>query len=182
LSYLSVADVDAAVKQFKQQNCEIHRKPFDLPDRGRVAVVSDPQGAVVVLIRSNSGDPEDVEAKPGEWLWTELLTQDDDAASTFYQQLLGYDDKVSEGAEGRQYHVLSKDDIPRAGIVKNPWENIPANWLPYILVNDPQAVSDKARELGGTIFLAPKQDIRQGSVALIADPTGAGFAVQKWPY
>ena len=38
------------------------------------------------------------------------------------------------------------------------------------------------KKLGGNVLLAPDDNIRKGSVALIADPSGGVFAIQKFPY
>jgi len=38
------------------------------------------------------------------------------------------------------------------------------------------------KDLGGEIILPPSDEIRKGSVALIADPSGAVLAIQKWPF
>jgi len=39
----------------------------------------------------------------------------------------------------------------------------------------------RAAQLGGRVLLAPRSDLRDGTLALIADPTGAVLALQKWP-
>jgi len=43
LSYMSVEDVDRAAMRVEQNKGSIYMKPKDLPDRGRVAVVLDPE-------------------------------------------------------------------------------------------------------------------------------------------
>jgi predicted enzyme related to lactoylglutathione lyase len=35
--------------------------------------------------------------------------------------------------------------------------------------------------LGGKVVLAPRPDIRNGTLAVVADPSGAVLALQKWP-
>jgi len=66
-------------------------------------------------------------------------------------------------------------------VVKNPWETVTPNWLPYIRVEDPAILVERVASLGGKVILAPSEDIRNGSVALIADPSGAAVALQRWP-
>jgi hypothetical protein len=36
--------------------------------------------------------------------------------------------------------------------------------------------------LGGKVLLAPRPDLRKGSLAVVADPAGAVVALQKYPY
>jgi uncharacterized protein len=50
-----------------------------------------------------------------------------------------------------------------------------------VRVADPSASALRAQRLGGRVLLAPRADVRNGSVALIADPTGAVLALQRWP-
>ena len=181
LSYLSVPDVDGAAEFVRQNGGKIIREVMDLDDRGRAAVVADPQGAVFVLLKTSTGDPEDIKPRFGEWLWNELLTSDAENAASFYTSLVGYTQEAKELKAERMYYIMKYDDKPRAGIIKSPWDNVPPNWLPYIRVDDPRMVTDRVPKIGGKVILAPDPEIRNGTVAVIADPTGAALAVQKWP-
>ena len=50
LPYVAVKDVDAAVKKAKKLRAKILMEPFDIPTVGRIAVISDPQGAAIGII------------------------------------------------------------------------------------------------------------------------------------
>ena len=39
----------------------------------------------------------------------------------------------------------------------------------------------RAVSLGGRLLIAPRAEVRGGTLAVIADPTGGAFALQKWP-
>jgi hypothetical protein len=39
----------------------------------------------------------------------------------------------------------------------------------------------KVAALGGRVILPPRPEIRNGTVAIVADPTGGAVALQKWP-
>jgi hypothetical protein len=181
LSYLSVPDVDKAVDMIKVKNGIIYREPFELPDRGRVAVVTDPQGAVIVLIKSQSGDPADRGLITNNWLWTELFASDVKEAADFYSQLVGYTVEEFDTGLKIPYFVFKQNETLRGGLLKIPWEGVKPNWLPYVLVDDPGKIAGQVQSLGGQVLIAPDKNIRQGSVALIQDPMGAVFAIQKWP-
>lgn len=185
LSLLSVEDVDRAAEQVKQAGGEVNMEPRDVPDRGRMALVTDPQGAMVVLIRSTGGDPPDVDPNaapiPNRWMWTELWARDMDAAVQLYSSLVGYRTDKFAIPGNQNYLILMRDGRRRAGVIKLPWEEVTPNWLPYINVKDPAAVAARVSELGGRVLIAPRPDIRNGSVGVIADPSGAAFAIQKWP-
>lgn len=54
-----------------------------------------------------------------------------------------------------------------------------AYWLPYFEVPDAEATVAKARELGGTVRMPATEIEGVGSIARLADPYGARFAVIK---
>jgi predicted enzyme related to lactoylglutathione lyase len=180
ISVLSVPDVDEAARVTRDAGGEIHVEPRDLPGRGRFAVVSDPQGAVVSLLRAVKGDPPERKADLGDWMWTELWTSDVDASVSFYGDLIGYilEDKTILG--DIEYSVLQRDDVPRAGLIEKPVADVRAHWLPYVRVESPEDLAQRAEGLGGTVLLKPREGARKGSVAIVLDPSGAALALQKW--
>jgi len=180
VSLLSVADVDEAVRVTRSAGGEVHVEPKDIGDLGRLAVVSDPQGAVVSFLRVASGDQPDEKAEYGDWMWTELWTGDVDASSEFYSKLVGYDLDKKTILDDIEYVIFTRDDDPRAGVIPRPVEEVRAHWLPYVRVEDPAALAAKVEGLGGFVLLAPKESIRKGTVTIVLDPTGAALALQQW--
>lgn len=180
VSWLSVADVDSAVGIVREAGGQVIRGPLDLEGRGRLAVVTDPQGALLVVGRTADGDPRDEEAPVGGWLWTELWTNDKPSSLGFYQRLAGYATEERELA-GVPYSVLTGGGAPRAGVVKIPFEGVATNWLPYVRVADVDATITRVQELGGRILVGPQDNRRRGTAAIVADPTGAAFVIQRWP-
>jgi len=183
LSYVSVADVDAAVALYESQGGELHYGPRDIPGRGRAALVSDAQGGYVALLRSTSGDPADG-AEPGEhdFMWVDYVADDTDAAAEFLGTAFGWTAEVLHATEKGNYFVFSQGDEPRAGMFENPWDDVRPNWLPYVRVADARSAVERVESLGGTVVLAPQDDVRNGSVAIVLDPSGAGFVLQKYPF
>jgi predicted enzyme related to lactoylglutathione lyase len=185
LSLMSVTDVDAAAAEIEAAGGQVEIGPRTNPTRGRMALVRDPQGAQLVLIRADGGDPPyrtEASVGTGDWLWTELWARDAGEASSFYEALVGYSAErpAVEGAS-TDYRVLRLDGRPHAGVNQLPWDDVQPNWLPYVRVDDPAAVAARAEELGGLVLIAPDPAIRNGSAALLMDPTGAAFAIQRWP-
>ncbi len=78
LSFIAVRDVDAAKRIALQHSAKVLFEPHNFPNRGRQAVFADPQGAVFAVLASSSGDPPDVLAAPGEWIWSSLITSEPD--------------------------------------------------------------------------------------------------------
>ncbi len=96
LASLSVPDVDQAATFVKESGGIIHEGPVEMKNRGRGVLVSDPQGAQVLLLHSSSGDPTDIKAPIGSWLWVELWSKDIDASVAFYEELGGYSTVAGE--------------------------------------------------------------------------------------
>lgn len=180
ISYLSVSDINQAVNYTKSSSGWIYREPFELPNRGTVSFIFDSQSAVLAFVKSSSGDPKDIEPVYNEWLWTELWTNNIDNSINFYSEMLGYNPKKFSTKAENKYYVLEKEERPRAGIVKIPFENVKPHWMPYIAVKDPSEIVKKVEQLGGTVYLGT-EGISGNNAAIIADPSGAVFTVQKWP-
>lgn len=84
LTFISVSDVVAAGRNILAHGGKAVAPTRSYPDRGQQAVFADPQGAVFAVLQSSSGDPEDVLAAPGEWIWSSVLTRDPDTDAAFY--------------------------------------------------------------------------------------------------
>jgi predicted enzyme related to lactoylglutathione lyase len=91
LPYLAVEDVDAASSKAKSLGAKVLKDPMDIPDVGRFAVISDPQGAIFALFKDAKPYPQEPERPPvGSFCWEELATTDPEAAAKFYAALFGY--------------------------------------------------------------------------------------------
>ncbi len=184
LSYISVADVDSSVNKAKAEGGGVLAGPVEVGSIGRAAVLRDPQGAPFGLVRLSAGDPPDPAAPvEGTFFWNEYLTRDLDATLAFYNGLFPYEMTTSKSESSASYVVL-KNGRARAGVFRVPdsEKDVRPNWLPYVLVTDPAALASRVAGLGGRILLEPRPDLRKGSLAVVADPTGAVVALQKYPY
>jgi predicted enzyme related to lactoylglutathione lyase len=181
LPYLSVADVDAAVRLTESAGGTAVVAPLELGTVGRAAAVADPQGAVVGLLRSRVGDPDDsVPPAEGRVVWDELLAADEATAARFYGSLAGLE--VSTIARrGGEYTLLRAQGRDRAGIMERPDPRVTPLWLTYFAVADVAAAARRVAELGGKVLLAPSPDLREGQLAVVTDPGGAILALQQWP-
>lgn len=173
LMSLSVSDVDQAAALVKEKGGKILEGPVNMDGRGRMALISDPAGAPVILLRAAGGDPAGEKADMGEWLWTDLFTQDAEAAGQFYEALVGYHTKTVDVGQDHRYQVLQSGDQMGAGIVELQWPDLEDNWVPYIKVDNVDQTVEKARNLGAKLITQDK------NVALLFDPTGAVFGIQK---
>jgi len=184
LSVLSVEDVDAAVSAVVRGGGSVNMPARDNVTRGRMALVTDPQGAMVVLLRSLNGDPPNLDPDrlvSNRWMWTELWTDDLEASIELYADVVGYESESGALQVSENSRVFMRDGNPRAGLNLLPWPEVRPNWLPYIKVDDAEAVARQVEALGGTILIPPLPEIRNGTTGLMMDPTGAAFAIQEWP-
>ena len=53
-------------------------------------------------------------------------------------------------------------------------------WLTYFGVEDPAAAAASAESLGGRIVLQASPDVREGSMSVVTDPSGAVLVLQRW--
>jgi predicted enzyme related to lactoylglutathione lyase len=180
LGYLSVEDVDRAAAFNGTNGGEIVVGPLDLGEWGRAAAITDPQGAVVGLIRSRLGDPDDsIRRGVGEVVWNELLAEDDMAAADFYTGLAGLD-RVDDQRTGGVYRIMRSQGRDRAGIMLRPAEDYDPVWLTHFGVADVSEAARKAAALGGDVLIAPSPEIRNGLMALVTDPNGAVLVLHQW--
>jgi len=171
---LSVRDVDNAMATTRRFQGKVLDGPFDVEGRGRMAIVEDPLGAPLILMRSSTGDPDDAAPVPGEWLWVDFFTRDLEKTKAFYAELVGYEFRELQVGEDHSHHFFYQGNKrPRAGLVVHTWEDIDANWLPYVMVEDINRVIKEAGSLGGKLIM------RKSDVAILTDPSGAAFGVQS---
>ena len=180
VSVMSVPSVQGAVDLLVSRGGKLIDRVQELSGRGTSAWVMDPEGAIFGLVRSPIGDPVAQNAANNGWLWTELWTDKPQQSLTFYQNFAGYEPERTQD-DGRNYWLLKKDGKERAGLVKNPAEGMRSYWMPYIKVADPVATTAKAKAAGAKVMVAPQPSLRNNGVAVLVDPTGAPFVIQKWP-
>ena len=175
LPSVSVRDVDGSTALARNWGGTIFLEPEDFPARGRHAVVADPSGATLALLRTSDGDPSDVR-QPNDLIWADLLTNDPTNAAQFFAGVVGY--SVGRHAEGgADYTLLTSGGQPRAGVVMNPWREVGSHWLLYVWVPDVYETLRRVRANGGQVLLEPT-DSGDDAIAIISDTTGGVLAVQ----
>ncbi len=182
LNYIGVDSVDDTVKKALDNGATAMMAGMDLPDVGRIAVLQDPQGATFGLYQSAKAYEIDPARMPGdgEFCWFELKTTDPVAAGKFYSALFDWDLKEMDGPMGL-YLMVEIGGHQKAGIMnKQPGESGPPAWLSYVVVDDVDAATDKAKSLGAQVFMAPMDIPSIGRFSVIADPTGGVIAPFKW--
>ena len=183
LTFIAVKDVDAAQKAAIENGAKVLSAPHAYPNRGRQAVLADPQDAVFAVMASSSGDPPDFLATPGEWIWSSLIAHDPGPDAAFYQTLFGYEVFDSADEDGSEHLILATDDYARASVNGLPDDaaHHHPHWLNFVRVLDTEQMTARVGQLGGRILVEPRLDRHGGKVAVVADPSGAPFGLLEWP-
>ncbi|MEH6552321.1 MAG: VOC family protein [Pseudomonadales bacterium] len=180
LPSFSVRDVDAAVLRALDQGAEELANADDLPNRGRLAVLQDPQGAAFSVLRASSGDPIDG-GKPlaGAWIWPELWSSDQQNATDFYRHALELESVNFTDESGTKHQVLGLNNIGRSTVIVAPLDNVKPSWLLYLLVDRMEPTLALVRQHGGKVLLNTRKGELNHRIAIIADPTGGVLALQE---
>ncbi len=176
-SYVQVASADATAEQAKALGATLTAGPFDVPDIGRMAWLTDPGGAAFALWQSGGSEGATRFGQDGTLIWTELSTVHGAACAAFYGQLFGWEARVRMDMP-RPYTELFLQARGVGGIY--PSTRPVGLWQPYFGVRDPGRVARAAAEAGGRILVPPTELPTVGSFAMLADSVGARFGVASF--
>lgn len=174
---LGTNDVDAVTARAAELGATVVMEPADIPGTGRFSLLIDPQGAAFsALSYSDGGTAPDRGEGPGCIIWHELVSGDPEASGTFYSSLFGFDYELSDMGELKA-PVFKQGDSMFADVLAKPDPNAPDAWIFYVEVKDAQETVDLAVKSGGSVIapLMPLPPI--GTIAWLADPTGAVFGI-----
>jgi predicted enzyme related to lactoylglutathione lyase len=102
----------------------------------------------------------------------ELMSNDVAAAKSFYSKL--FDWKLEDMDMGDMtYTMISVGEGTGGGLMKNPIPGTQSMWLAYVLVDDLEAATRKARSLGATVMRDNVEVKGAGRFSILTDPTGA---------
>jgi len=183
--YIATPDVDATVADVERLGGKIVKEPADIPNMGRFAVLTDPQGATFAVYTPPGPPPEGSEgAKPGagEFTWHELATTDADAALDFYVELFGWEKGEAHdmGAMGT-YQLINYQGAQVGGVYKLQGNATPAHWLSYVQVPDCGKATDVAKAEGARVLNGPMEVPGGSWITMLEDPQGGSFAVVEPP-
>lgn len=110
----------------------------------------------------------------------ELQTQDLAKAKEFYSRLFDWKLEDIPVASGEMaYTMIKVGEGTGGGMFASQDPKIPSHWLAYVGVDDIEASTRKARELGATVLQEVMAVGDYGWLSVIKDPTGAVLALWK---
>jgi len=108
----------------------------------------------------------------------ELCTNDVGKAKAFYGKLFDWALEDMPMPDGT-YTIVKVGEGTGGGIMKNPMPGAPSFWMPYVLVDDIDAMTKKVKAQGGTVMKDKTEVKDMGWFAIITDPTGAMLGIWK---
>ncbi|MCE7885263.1 MAG: VOC family protein [Actinobacteria bacterium ATB1] len=179
-SYVTVENADEAAQRARDVGGATPMGgAFDALESGRMALVADPQGAMLSVWEPRNHIGAQIVNEPGTFCWNELLTNDVEGAKRFYGDMFGWACTTSDSG-GMVYTEISNDGDPNGGMMEimEQMGPVPPHWAVYFAVEDCDTSVAKVEELGGRVNVPPT-DIRPGRFAHVSDPLGAVFYVMK---
>ncbi|HEX4649274.1 MAG TPA: VOC family protein [Steroidobacteraceae bacterium] len=183
LIYVGTPSVDATCSQAQGLGAKVLKAPSDIPNVGRFAVLSDPQGATFAVFTPGAGSPPPgPQPTQGGFSWHELATTDVAGALRFYGELFGWRKGPGHdmGAMG-VYQIFEQGGTQVGGMAHVQGPSSPPSWLSYVHVGDCGRAIASAKGAGGRLLHGPTEVPGGSWIALLMDPQGGAFAVQEAP-
>ncbi len=202
-TYVWVESADDAASKVRDAGGDVMMEPFDVMDAGRMAVFTDPEGAVFCVWQAKEHRGAEIVNEQGSVVFNGLNTRDAERAKEFYGSVFGWTtldlgggtemwtmpgygdhlerlhpdlrERVAEmgGPSGFEDVVASINPIP------DDQADTPAHWSVTFAVDDTDATALKATELGGQVIVPPF-DAPWVRMTIISDPQGATFIASKF--
>lgn len=184
MGYLQSADVDATAAAIVADGGALQMPAFDIPV-GRIAMVTDPQGAPIYLMKpvpppnqpDAKSDVFDTE-KPQHVRWNELMSSDPDTSVAFYGKHFGIaqEGEMPMGKLGSYRFIQHGGEA--IGAIMPLMPGAPGSvWTYYIGVDDIDRAIAAVRDNGGQVVIEP-MEIPGGEFSCNGiDPQGAFFGL-----
>jgi predicted enzyme related to lactoylglutathione lyase len=197
-TYFWVDSADATASKVRDAGGSVVMEPFDFIDASRVAVFTDPEGAVFSVWEAKEHKGARVVNDPGSLNFNGLNTRDVAGAKSFYGSVFGWQTLALDwggemwtlagyGDYLERYHPGLRKQMAEAGAPErfedvvatiNPiaadQPDTPAHWSVTFAAADADATAAKATELGGKVIVPPF-DAPWVRMTIIGDPQGATF-------
>jgi predicted enzyme related to lactoylglutathione lyase len=202
-TYVWVDSADETAAKVRDAGGGVVMEPFDVMDAGRMAVFTDPEGAVFCVWQAKEHKGAQVVNEPGSLNFNGLNTRDVERAKSFYGSVFGWTTlRVEGGAEMWTLpgygDYLERDDpdlrkrvaevggpagfedvVASINPIADDQHDVPAHWNVTFAVDDADAIAKKATELGGKVAVPPF-DAPWVRMTVITDPQGATFTASKF--
>ncbi|MBF6328040.1 VOC family protein [Nocardia transvalensis] len=177
--YFRTDDADATARAVQNAGGTVRAAPFDVMKAGRIACLTDPEGGQFSVWQPGEVAGLDLVGLPGALCWLELASHDA-GDFAFYSTVFDWHAEAME-VPGTTYTVLSpadgdpkQDSFGHVTILQGGHRPC---WLPYFWVEEVDGVVDAICAHGGSVTKPATDASYLGRMAVVADPSGAPFAV-----
>ena len=201
-TYIWVDSADDTAAQARAAGGGVVSEPFDVMDAGRMAVLSDPEGAAFCVWQAKNHKGAKVVNEHGSLNFNGLATRDPERAKAFYGAVFGwktlslragamwtlpgYGDHLEEASPGLRQQMAQMgapegfiDVVAALNPIGADDDTTVAHWSVTFGVDDADAIAAKAQELGGDVVAGPF-DAPWTRMAVIKDPQGATFIASQF--
>lgn len=154
------------------------------PRRLKAAEARDPSGGLFAVLSVASVPENPAPAGPSAVTWAELVTDDVNASTEFYEEVFGLGDMGLDGANSA-YQTLTKDDQSWAGVVdstqrcRGATNATVSHWVPWFgVVNLVESV-ERAQGLGARVVLQPSELMPGLALCVMTGSEGELFTLHE---
>ncbi len=179
-SYIGVASLENSLVQLQTLGGTVHKQPETIPDVGRFAAVSDPDGVVFMLFEPSPGSkPSNLPpATPGGVGWHELNAVDWEKSWLFYAAMFGWEKGYAMPmGEFGTYQMIDIDGVSIGAMLTRMDQATRPHWLYYFDVADTAATVELVKKYGGQVTRAPEPVPTGQIIAHCLDPQGGAFGL-----
>jgi uncharacterized protein len=201
-TYVWVESADDASSKARDAGGTVVTAPFDVMDSGRMAVLTDPEGAAFCVWQAKAHKGAKVVNEHGSLNFNGLATRDVDAAKVFYGAVFGWDtlelpagvmwtrrgygDHLEERSPGLRDQMAQMgapegfiDVVAAVNPIAGDDSETPAHWSVTFAAEDADTTASRAKELGGEVVAGPF-DAPWSRMTVIRDPQGATFIASQF--
>jgi uncharacterized protein len=201
-TYVWVDSADDAAARAREAGGTVAMEPFDVMGYGRMAVLTDPEGAAIMVWQAKGHNGAKVVNEHGAVNFNVLSTRDVGAAEAFYGAMFGWQklalpaglmwmlpgygdhlEEISPGTRQRMAEFGAPDGFIDVVAAVQPIADgdaaTPAHWGVTFGVDDVDVAAATAKELGGEVVAGPF-DAPWSKLAVVRDPQGATFVVSQF--
>jgi predicted enzyme related to lactoylglutathione lyase len=202
-TYVWVESADEAAAKVLDVGGHVVTEPFDVMNAGRMAVVTDPEGAAFCLWQAKEHKGARIVNEPGSLNFNGLNSYDTEGAKAFYGavfgwetlglgggaeiwRLPGYGDHLEQSDPGLRKRMAEsgapegfEDAVATLNPIADDQPHVPAHWSVTFADDSADATAERAAELGGQVVVPPF-DAPWVRMTVITDPQGATFTASKF--
>jgi predicted enzyme related to lactoylglutathione lyase len=202
-TYIAVESADETASKVREAGGNVVMEPFDVMDAGRMAVFTDPEGAMFCVWQAKQMFGARIVNEHASLNFNDLNTRDPERAKTFYGAVFGwttlelpggfqmwtqpgYGDHLEKDNPDLRKNVAEMggpegfEDVVASIIpIGEDQPDTPAHWGVTFAVDDADAIAERATELGGKVVVPP-MDAPWVRMTVVSDPQGATFTASKF--